>query len=206
MEDNVNRIIIVTTTLLILMLQAVSVQAQSNIKTGLKGGLNFASFSGTNDSFDNRTGFTIGGFAKFSLPATPFAIQPEIQYSQKGAEENGNEIRIDYVEFPILLKYALVPGGIAQPNIFAGPYAGIRVLAESEAGSGGIFGGAANIENQVNAIDYGGAVGIGMDIEVGTSIFTIDARYSHGFRDVFKSESGKNGVFAVTVGISLPNM
>lgn len=188
-----------------LLLGASVVHGQSNIKTGVKGGLNFASFSGADGTFDTRTGFTLGGFAKFSLPGTPFAIQPEALYSQKGAVQNGDEIRIDYIEIPIFVKYALLPGGVAQPNIFAGPYAGIRLLAESEAGTGGLFGGASNIESQTESIDYGGTAGIGMDIEVGSSIFTIDARYSHGFREVFKEESGQNSVFAVTVGLSLPS-
>ncbi len=181
-------------------------EAQTNVKTGAKGGLNFANFTGADAEFETRTGFVIGGFAKFDIPDSPFAIQPEAMYSQKGAVDSGNEIRIDYIEIPVLLKYSFAPGSTAQPNLFAGPYAGIRLIAEREGGAGGLFGGSSNLENQTESIDYGGVFGAGIDIEVGTSIFTFDVRYGFGFRNVFREESGRNGVLSVTVGISLPNM
>ncbi len=177
--------------------------ADAQVKTGAKGGLTFANLHGASENFDNRVGFLIGGFAKFSLPGTPFAIQPEIMYSQKGAADGGNEIRVDYLEIPVLIKYAVVPTGVVQPNLFIGPYAGIRLIAESD---GGLLGGSTNLENETHPIDYGGAAGAGLDIEVGSSIFTVDARYSYGFRDLFRNDAGKNGVFAISIGISLPNL
>lgn len=177
--------------------------AQDAVKTGAKGGLNFASISEGN--FDTRTGFVVGGFAKFSIPDSPLSIQPEAMYSQQGGERNGNQVRLDYLQVPVLFKFALAKGATVEPNIFGGPYAGLRLLAEQDGGTGGLFGSGTNIENQTEQVDYGLAFGTGLDIEVGNLIFTMDVRYNFGLSDVFTAESGKHRVVALTFGISLPN-
>lgn len=147
----------------------------------------------------------IGGFAKFGIPDSPLSIQPEALYSQQGGENDGNEVKIDYLQVPVLFKYALSQNATAQPNIFAGPYAGYRLVAEQEGATGGLFGGSSSIESQTEQVDYGFAFGGGLDIEVGDSIFTMDARYNFGLADVFTDQTGKNRVFSITFGISLPS-
>ncbi len=189
-------------TALFLATAFTTISAQDAVKTGVKGGLNFATIS--NGDFDTRTGFTIGGFAKFGIPDSPLSIQPEALYSQQGGENNGSEVRIDYLQIPVLFKFALSQNATVEPNIFAGPYAGYRLVAEQDA-AGGLFGGSSNIENQTEEVDYGFALGGGLDIEVGDSIFTMDARYNYGMADVFTERSGKNRVFSITFGISLPS-
>lgn len=180
-----------------------TLSAQDAVKTGAKGGLNFATISDSN--FETRTGFVIGGFAKFGIPDSPLSIQPEALYSQQGGENEGNEVRIDYLQVPVLFKFALSQNATTQPNVFAGPYAGYRLVAEQDGATGGLFGGGSNIENQTEQVDYGLAFGGGLDIEVGDSIFTMDARYNFGMADVFTDQSGKNRVFSITFGISLPS-
>ena len=181
---------------------ATQVNAQDAVKTGAKGGLNFATMS---DGYDTRTGFVVGGFAKFGIPDSPLSIQPEVMYSQQGGKVDNNEIRIDYLQVPVLFKLAMSQGGTVEPNLFAGPYAGLRILAEQEGGTGGLFGGSTNIENQTEQVDYGLSFGGGIDIEVGNSIFTMDARYNLGLADAFTDRDGKHRVFAITFGISLPS-
>lgn len=180
-----------------------NLSAQDAVKTGAKGGLNFATIS--EGSFDSRTGFVVGGFAKFGIPDSRFSIQPEAFYSQQGGENDGNEVRIDYLQVPVLFKYALTQGGTTVPNLFVGPYAGLRLSAEQDGGTGGLLGSGTNIENQTSNVDYGFAMGTGIDIEVGNSIFTMDARYNLGLSDVFNDQSGKHRVFSFTFGISLPS-
>lgn len=189
-------------SLFLFLLTTNMVYAQDEaVKTGAKGGLNFATMS---DGFDTRTGFVVGGFAKFSIPDSPLSIQPEALYSQQGGEQDGSEIRIDYLQVPVLFKFAMSQGGTAEPNLFAGPYAGLRLTAEQDGGTG-FLGGSTNIENRTESVDYGLALGGGIDIEVGNSIFTMDARYNLGLADVFNDVDGKHRVFAITFGISLPS-
>jgi len=190
-------------TAVIFLFSLSNLQAQDAVKTGAKGGLNFATIS--NGDFETRTGFTVGGFAKFGIPDSPFSIQPEALYSQQGGELNGNKIKIDYLKIPVLFKYSVAPGSTAEPNLFAGPYAALRLIAEQEGGAGGLLGGGSDISNQTESVDYGFVAGAGLDIEVGNSIFTMDARYILGMADVFNDESGKNRVFSITFGISLPS-
>lgn len=200
-----NRIISVSIFICILIVAPYTTTfAQDAVKTGIKGGLNFAEIS--NGDIDTRTGFVIGGFAKFSIPNSPISIQPEALYSQQGGESDGNKIRLDYLQVPVLFKTALSESSTVEPNLFAGPYAAIRLIAEQDGGAGGIFGGTSNIEGQTEEVDYGFALGGGLDIEVGNSIFTLDARYNLGLADVFTTdESGKHRVFSITFGISLPS-
>lgn len=191
-----------TISILFFSLLAIQVNAQDVVKTGAKGGLNFATMS---DGYDTRTGFVVGGFAKFGIPDSPLSIQPEVMYSQQGGKVDNNEVRIDYLQIPVLFKFALSQRGTVEPNLFAGPYAGLRILAEQEGGTGGLLGGSSNIESQTEQVDYGLSLGGGIDIEVGNSIFTMDARYNIGLADVFTDRDGKHRVFAITFGISLPN-
>lgn len=190
-------------TVLFTMCFLSSANAQDAVKTGAKGGLNFATIS--DGDFDTRTGFVVGGFAKFNIPDSPLSIQPEALYSQQGGERNGNQVRLDYLQVPVLFKFALTQGGTVEPNVFGGPYAGLRLIAEQDGGTGGLFGSGTNIENQTQQVDYGLAFGTGLDIEVGNSIFTMDVRYNLGLSDVFNNEPGKNRVLSITFGISLPS-
>jgi len=185
--------------ILTLTLLAGTATAQDAVKTGAKGGLNFATIS--SGDFDTRTGFVIGGFAKFGIPDSPLSIQPEALYSQQGGEQGGNQVRIDYLQVPVLFKFAMSQAGTIEPNLFAGPYAGYRLIAEEDEGF--LLG--SNTENRTEDVDYGFAFGGGLDIEVGDSIFTMDARYNLGMADVFTDQSGKNRVFSITFGISLPS-
>lgn len=177
--------------------------AQDAVKTGAKGGLNFATIS--DGDFETRTGFVVGGFAKFGIPDSPLSIQPEALYSQQGGQANGNNVKIDYLKVPVLFKFSPAFNGTTEPNLFVGPYAAMMLRAEQEGGTGGFLGGSSNIENQTESVDYGFVAGAGIDIEVGNSIFTMDARYTFGLADVFTDGNGKNRVFAVTFGISLPS-
>ncbi len=192
--------LITISTVLFMIFSASALHAQDAVKTGAKGGLNFASIS---DGFDTRTGFVVGGFAKFNIPDSPLSIQPEALYSQQGGVQNGNEVRLDYLQVPVLFKFAMSQTGTVEPNLFAGPYAGLRLIAEQD--GGGFLGGSTNIENQTESVDYGLVFGGGLDIEVGNSIFTMDARYNFGLADVFNERDGKHRVFSITFGISLPS-
>lgn len=169
--------------------------AQS-VKTGAKAGINFTNFSGGTADYESRTGFMIGGFVKMNIPESNVAIQPEIYFAQKGAESGNSEIKLEYLEIPILVKVGLGSSDVVKPNLFAGPYAGINLNQSS----GGLLGSGDNVEN----IDFGGVLGAGLDIEAGSSIFTIDLRYGFGLSNVFQDGDEKNRLFAIVAGISLP--
>jgi len=115
-------------------------------------------------------------------------LQPELLYSQQGAEFNAGKFDLDYVNIPVVLKLYLIQG----LNLQVGPQFGFVVNDDITV---------QGIEGQVktNDFDFSGVVGAGYDLPLG---LRIDARYNFGLSDVIESESWKNGVFSLALGYS----
>ena len=112
--------------------------AQSGFTFGVKGGLNFnkiitdaGSFgSNFNSSYDTRTGFSAGVFARIG---NGFYVQPEVMYVERnGSLEgvNGTVYKIKYksVDVPVLLGVKLL--NVLRIN--AGPVANIKLSEKSD--------------------------------------------------------------------------
>lgn len=169
---------------------------EAQAQFGLRAGINFANLNNVDGvDLESRTGIMVGGYYNVSLPASPVSIQPEITYNQKGAEEGGVKIKLDYLEIPALAKFKLSPGPIS-PNLYAGPYLGIVLNSEVE--GDGI---SAEIDN--TQTDFGGIVGAGIDIDAGVTSLNLGVRYGFGFSDTFEGGSEKNAAFSIVGGISL---
>ena len=166
----------------------ISTQAQG-IDLGIKVGANFANITDASN-FDSKTGFVAGAFLglKFS---EKFAIQPELLYSQQGADFDEGEFDLSYINVPIIFKYYLVQG----LNIQAGPQFGFVV--DDKISFDGIVDG---IESGVeaNSFDTTGVVGLGYDFPLG---IRVDARYNFGLTEVV-DDGGKNSVISLAVGYS----
>lgn len=161
-------------------------------KFGVRGGVNLSNMFVDDVSDENmKVGINIGVFAK--LPLTKgFSIQPELNYSSKGAKETYNNLlegegeyrfNLNYIELPVL---AVVNLG-KNFNIHGGPY--IAYLASvniKDMNDDGTIDDIAdlNAEN-FNRIDYGLSGGLGVDI----GNFGIGARYNYGLREIGKSGS-----------------
>jgi hypothetical protein len=154
---------------------------------GLKAGVNFATIEDTSLSLDNRTGFHAGLFLAIKFNDR-FAIQPEMLYSQQGADFDLGKFDLDYVNFPIVMKLYVVNG----LNIQFGPQFGFVV--NDEISFAGIAGDA-----EAEKFDVSGLLGVGVDMPFG---LRIDARYNLGFLDVSKDSDGKNSVFSLSLGYS----
>ena len=187
-----NKSIIISTFLCIGLLfsSAATLHAQT---FGLKAGANLANYNDISGNLDARAGLLIGGFLKFDLPV--ISIQPEVLYSQKGAEDQDATIKVDYLEIPVIAKLNFIPAGPVKLNLQAGPYVGI--VLNSEASGGGF---SVDIDNAQT--DFGGTAGAGAEIGLGVSTLTIDARYGFGFNDAFDGGQGKNGVISLAAGIT----
>jgi hypothetical protein len=138
-----------------------------------------------------KVGINFGVFAK--LPLTKgFSIQPELNYSSKGAKEDYNNFlegegeyrfNLNYIELPVL---AVINLG-KNFNIHGGPY--IAYLASvniKDLKDNGTIDEIAELDAEnFNRIDYGLAGGLGVDI----GNFGIGARYNYGLREIGKSGS-----------------
>jgi len=168
---------------------------------GLKGGLNFANLNNV-DGTESRTGFMAGAYVNIGVPMSPVSIQPEVLYSQLGAEDSeaGNtvKIKLDYIQVPVLAKFDFASPGPVAPNVYFGPYIGFNVNAEAEV-SDGTASLSGDIKDEIKDTDFGVVVGAGVDI----TKFNIGVRYGAGLTKVFEDDSdGKNGVFSIVAGIN----
>ncbi|MDX1592061.1 MAG: porin family protein [Balneolaceae bacterium] len=177
-----------------------SVNAQSPISFGLKGGFNIANITGEGFDADARFGFTAGAALDISVPVLPFGVESGLYYSQKGADGTDGSLKLDYLEVPVLAKFQLGPSGPITPHLVVGPYIGFNVNAESESG-----GSTVDISDNVNSTEFGGAVGVGIDFNLGVTKLNARAQYGYGFTDIFEDagggDAGNNAALSVTAGI-----
>lgn len=177
-------------------------QAQ-DLGFGIKGGLNFSSFSGTDAEefdFEGRTGYHLGLTMELPLGGN-FALQPEVLYSTLGAKTNqvvldeatNADFRVDYISVPVLVKYYLI-GGL---NLEAGPQFSWNAKSEID----GDFDDEVRQEfEDANSFDVGGAVGLAYDLPLG--LFA-QARYIFGLSEIYETSDIKNELIQVSVGLKL---
>ena len=171
--------------------QQTSMEPALKSKFGIKGGFDLTSLYISDVSSEHmKPGFDAGIFAK--LPVTRgFSIQPELEYSLKGAKDSydnfvqgSGEYRFNlgYIQLPVLAVVNVLPNF----NLQAGGYAAYLVNANvKQVDNNGNLEGATELNTgDFNRWDFGLMGGAAFDIEN----FTIGARYSYGL-----SEIGRNG-------------
>ncbi|WP_066224457.1 porin family protein [Formosa haliotis] len=184
-------------------------EATKQIKFGVKGGVNFANlnYDGDDLDFSSKTGFSVGVMAELPLFENA-VLQPEIMYSQMGAETSyRNEhvdnssydgtMRLNYITVPVMFKYFVIEGLSLQ----AGPQIGFLVASKNEY-QDDFFGFENNDEMDLsdltNSVDAGVSFGIGYQF---MSHFYCDARYYLGISEVFENDiEMSNRVFQLSLG------
>tara|TARA_R110002049_G_scaffold171016_3_gene337612 strand:+ start:5428 stop:6078 length:651 start_codon:yes stop_codon:yes gene_type:complete len=206
---------IILTTLLLFFIPKVN--AQSENEWGVKGGLNFSNFYNDEiDDQDMRVGYNFGLFFKAQI-VDFLAIQPEVLYSTKGATTKYNNFltgdaeftqKLNYIEVPVLAVLNLTD----NLNIHAGPYAAYLMNAsiENEAENSTFDFVDELDESDFNRLDYGLAVGAGLEFDV----IRFGARYNLGLSEIGDVEEDgntaisnafnetKNANFSLYVGLS----
>lgn len=194
-----------------------NIQAQDAISTpatiGFKGGVNFSNlYSDKVDDENVLTGFNAGLYAKFPVTKS-FAIQPEIYYTTKGAEQTYNnafangvaKFNVNYIEIPVLAVINLTE----NLNIHAGPYAAYMVSGKATNDSNFSTSQTTLDTNDFEKFDAGIAAGIGLDFE----LLSFGVRYNYGLTKIGKERNfggttytypdAKNSVLNFYVGIAL---
>ena len=162
------------------------------IDLGIKAGATFANLTNVTDA-STKTGFVGGAFVTIKF-SDKIAIQGDLLYSQQGAKLELDDINLNYINFPIVLKYYI----IKRINIQAGPQFGTVVNDNL----GEVFG-----PNDIISFDITGVVGIGIDLPLN---LRITGRYGFGLSEInfiefegdSKETNSKNSVFSLTAGFS----
>lgn len=165
--------------------------ANAQISVGAKGGLNVSTLNGFQDlDASSLTGFHFGGYMGINLGRN-FALQPEVLFSTQGAKLEDQEVNLNYLNIPVMVRF-LTKGGLF---LEAGPQFGFNVNEVDLSG---------NLNEQFNNSDFSMAGGLGY---IGKSQgFGIGARYNVGVSKVgditgtgISETDFKNGVFQLSL-------
>lgn len=176
---------------ILLLFFLVGFAATAQAQFGVRAGYNSANFSDTN--FSAKSGFHLGAY--YTIGAAFVAIEPGIQYSQKGykTEEVGTgaavEEQLGYIDIPVLVRLNLLP----FMNVFAGPQASL--LASSKYTKGDQT---SDSSEATRGYDIGGVFGAQVKLPLG---FNVQASYDLGFTSLnYFDADVKNQVFKISAG------
>jgi hypothetical protein len=169
-------------SLLVIILGFTTAGAQV-FRIGLKGGPNFANFSGGPGgiNYHSRTSLHLGAVAEVGL-SPKWSLQPEFLYSSHGAKVDGlGDFNLDYVSVPVLAKIYL---GTNKISLEVGPQFSFLVNDARNA-----------FENE--KFELGMAGGLGLNI---TQRIFAQARYTLGLTEASREAEVRNSVFQLSIG------
>ena len=150
--------------------------------------------------FGMGIGYRAGVMANFhfgqrsinSLPGTGlFGVQPELMYSYQSVKSNEGDIKMSYIQLPIMLK--VYP--TSALSIEVGPEFNYLIATSPDTM---VFDYANISVGDCKGFNIGAGVGLSYELRMG---LVVGARYSLGFTDMAKNLKWKNnGNIQVTVG------
>ena len=180
--------------------------AQENVSIGPIVGVSVANLRGDIDNNDWKAGLTVGGFCNYS-GRTGLGFSGQVLYTQLGAQvlNKTNDIRLNYLQVPLLLTYFLGQyGNPVRPKLFIGPNVSFLLNAKDRNGND-IYGESPN--RNYNPVDIGLTAGIGLNYRIKNKVWlNTDVRYGMGLVDITKSNANRilNHNIGVNLGVSFP--
>ncbi|SDW96125.1 Outer membrane protein beta-barrel domain-containing protein [Lutibacter oricola] len=186
----------------------------SQVKFGVKSGVNMSKFSGDLNNTEIIYGFNAGVFGELKL-SDKISLQPELSFSKQGSKFDYNnespgykEFKMEYINSTFMLKYYLTK----NISVESGPQIGFLLSAQDI----GLFDANAfileleevemvteveDVKDSYKNVDYG--VNFGLSYEIKKK-YIISARYYLGFKNIedYESFSGKikNEVLSFSIG------
>ena len=194
----------VTGLVLIILMAFIAVPAKSQLKFGVKGGLNISSVHLNSDILkaDNVTGFQIGPMIETTIPLIGVGLDAAILYSQKGMDVKSGtgtstNVKTDYIDVPVNLKWKFgLP--IIKGYLAAGPYIGFRVGGDKFWEIPG------SVVGQVKAKNFSAGLNFGAGVEL-ISHLQVGINYGLGLTDNYSAEkydlNARNRGWSVTAAI-----
>lgn len=210
----------------LLMSQSLFAQLPVGFSTGVKGGLTFATLRGDTDDFGDlsyRQGFSAGVFARVNMLGL-LAVQPEVNFVQKGAEAKAEETflgqtfsveqkaNLNYIEIPVLLHFnAPVVPTLLDLSFYGGPAVGFKISESTTTTVNGVEEEDDSDEDSFKSNDFGLVLGGGVNLSSpGLPTIMLDIRYVLGLSNVLDNDpdaledlSIKNGAITATLGLGL---
>tara|TARA_B110000211_G_scaffold191193_1_gene217991 strand:+ start:62 stop:808 length:747 start_codon:yes stop_codon:yes gene_type:complete len=184
----------------VVVLEVVETSSDVGIHFGLKGGLNMANISTTDDltNPNTRTGLNIGAVVAYDV-TEKFGVQLEVVYSQQGFTEeasgaDGNiTAELDYINIPVMFGFTVVEGLTLQ----AGPELGFNTRAKVT-----LDGDDFTVIEDTNTVSFGAGAGLQYELDFG---LFFQARYIWGISNVLDENTStgitlRNKVASLSVG------
>lgn len=176
--------------------------AQPTFDLGLKAGLNNSKVTFDTDGYNSESivKYHVGAFGRLGF--NRIFVQPEVYFSAKGGEIDGNALgiatRFDYstVDIPMLLGIKLIDGDRANFRIMGGPVFGFFTNQEIEPQD---FFDSQFYKDNYLAFQYG----IGADLLGFTLDFRIENTASKIYQQPNSDLDGNNKTFMVSVGYKI---
>ena len=173
--------------ILLAVMVLIAVPAKSQIKFGIKGGLNISSVHFNKDLVgkDNVTGFNIGPMVEVMAPIMGVGVKSE------------KDIKNDYIDVPVNLKWKFgLP--IIKGYLAAGPYVGFRV------GGDKLWDIPGSVGDQLKAKSFNAGLNLGAGVEL-IKHLQVGFNYALGLTDDYSASklelNGKNRGWSITAAI-----
>jgi len=173
----------------VLSILGISTSQAQLIQFGIKGGLNYANYTGSsinNTTFKSITSYHAGVVAEVKLFEN-FALQPELLYSTQGSELDGLSTQIKnelgYLSLPVMAKIYLSKNKF---SLELGPQASVLVSERKNVDA-----------KDSNTFDFAATGGLSLKI---TNGLFVSGRYIAGLTEPKKEADVKNSVFQLSVG------
>jgi opacity protein-like surface antigen len=171
----------------------ISVATFGQTKFGVHAGINIsnerAKAGSVSLSLNSKVGLQVGGFAEINI-SDGLAIQPELNFSQMGAELGGIKENLNFLSVPVLAKIKL--GGF---GIYAGPQLGLLLSAKDKDNTGSV-----NVKDSFKSTDF--AAIAGAEYAFAEKIVA-SARYQMGLANTAQDAGSgtlKNTAVTITLG------
>ena len=204
------------------MLAMAGAASAATHEIGVKGGVAMQKLGGEpldDYEIENRTGFVGGAYFQGNFSRN-LGLRVEALYFMKGAAADSADIdvtlKLDYVEFPVLLVGQIPLSETARLNLFGGPTFSFNTTSEVEVSIGG-FSGTLDLGDGIKGFDFGLTFGAGLSFDVGSAVLGIDGRYGFGLSTVIdedeladqgitvgEDDEVKNQGFAFMASIGVP--
>ena len=178
-----------TIVTLILLVLGTSLSQAQLLQFGVKGGVNFANYTGGDVSgvdFKTITSYHAGMVMELKVLEN-LAIQPELLYSTQGSELNdiGGQIKneLGYLSIPVLAKFYLTPNKL---SLELGPQASFLVSERNEVNA-----------DDTNSFDF--AIAAGLSYKITDGLF-VSGRYVGGLTEIKRDADIKNSVIQFSLG------
>lgn len=171
----------------LVLLGCIKTNAQE-VTFGAKLGFNYANVTGDNSgAYDPLTSIHLGAMAELMF-TEKFSFQPEILFSTQGFRSEEFDLKLKYMNIPLMAKYYV----IKKFSVEMGPQIGLLSRATASE---------LDVRDKIKPVDVALNFGVGYKFESGISL---SARYTYGLININniadENKKNQNVVAQISVG------